>query len=159
MKTWKIALAGAVALALAADVVMAQPPGGQGQRRGGPPGFSGERQGPGRERGQGRPKFVTNDSQRPFQGAEGIAEMVSLLLNLQSADSFQFRLFAVGDVLLDGDEVSDLAAFVENRCYNRLISVQASFLSAIDDLALPDVSRGNGVPEIAVERLVMLAAL
>ena len=56
MKTWRIALASALALALAADVLMAQPRGGPGQGPGGRSGFSGGPQGPGRGRGPGRPQ-------------------------------------------------------------------------------------------------------
>ena len=60
---------------------------------------------------------------------------------------------AAGDVLLDGEEVGDLALGVAHRGDLHLFLVQRAVLAAVDQLAPPSLAGENGVPQVAVELL------
>ena len=63
--------------------------------------------------------------------------------------------FAFGDVLLDVDEVLDLALRVAHRRDGLFLCVEAAVLAAIDHFAAPDLPGQNRVPQILVERLIV----
>src|SRR5258708_39976726 len=68
-------------------------------------------------------------------------------------------VFTRGDVLVNGDEMSDLAAAVGQR-RNRLVDgVKLAVLAALDGLAAPHPPRQNRLPEGLIESGVMFAGL
>src|ERR1039457_1225987 len=70
-----------------------------------------------------------------------------------------FGLLALGNVLLDGHEMSDPASFQPNRGYGHFFRVTASILAAVDQLAVPDLPRCDSCPQSRVEILVLPARI
>ena len=67
--------------------------------------------------------------------------------------------FALRDVLLDVDEVADLALRVPHRRDGLFLGVETAVLAAIDHFAAPDLPGQNRLPQILVERLIVLIRL
>ena len=79
--------------------------------------------------------------------------------NCRQMEECLLEPFAFGDVLIDGDEVGDLAALIAHGGDRHLLCVEAAVLAAIDHFAAPDTTGGDGSPESAIEAGVMLARL
>ena len=66
---------------------------------------------------------------------------------------------ALRDVLLDSDEVADLALQIPHRRDGLFLCVETVVFAAIDHFAAPHVPGQNRVPQILVERRIMLVRL
>ena len=66
---------------------------------------------------------------------------------------------AFGDVLIDGDEIGDLAALIAHGGDRHLFCVEVAVLVAIDQFSPPDTTGGDGSPKPAIEAGVVLARL
>ena len=61
----------------------------------------------------------------------------------------------LGDVLLDSDEMGDPAPRPEHRGDRLLFVVEGSISPSIDDLSGPGVAPEDGLPQVAIERLIV----
>ena len=84
-----------------------------------------------------------------FGGSQGLGALAKLLLSP----------FTLRDVLLDSDEVADVALQVPHRRDGLFLCVKTVVFAAIDHFAAPDVPGQNRVPQILVEHLIMLIRL
>ena len=69
------------------------------------------------------------------------------------------RHFALRDVLLHGDEVADLALRVPDRRDGLFLCVEATASVSIDGFTAPDVPGQDRIPQILIERLIVLIRL
>ena len=67
----------------------------------------------------------------------------------------QFRLFALGDVLLHGGEVRDGAAIIFQWGDDLFPCVKTAILAPIDYFSPPDIPGKNGGPHGHIERLIL----
>ena len=71
----------------------------------------------------------------------------------------RLRLMASREVVLDGDEMRDLAAGVVHRRDGLLLGVEAAVLAAVHQLPMPDTAGQNRIPQGLVNRALLLAGL
>ena len=69
-----------------------------------------------------------------------------------------FYSFAPGDVLFDGNVAGDHTAGVPQRGDRHLFGIEAAVLAAVGQFPAPDLTGGNRLPEISIERLILFAA-
>ena len=84
-----------------------------------------------------------------------VKEAAILLLGLTHQ---AFRPFAPGDVLFDGDVTGDHTVVVPQRGDRHIFVEEVAVLAAIGQFPAPDLTGGNCLPQVAIERLVLFPA-
>src|SRR5690349_24840558 len=69
-------------------------------------------------------------------------------------DQRRFGALAFADVLLDGYVMADFIGFGEDRSDGHFCRKQTPVLVLVDNLAMPEVSRTDGLPHLREEFLV-----
>ena len=120
----------------------------------------------GPDSGEGRPQMR---DERVGALLQGMGERVGLVQRqanrraqrrqLRALAGLLLGALALGDVLFDGDEVADLALRIPHRRDGLLLGVETAVFAAIDDFAAPDLPGQNRLPQVLIERLIVLIRL
>lgn len=68
---------------------------------------------------------------------------------------FLHHFFALGDILLDGDKVGDIAEGIQQRGDGLLFDVCTAILAAVDEFPVPHFSSEDGIPQIFIKRSIL----